>query len=121
MLPGRDRTAVVVANRAKLVYEEVGDWLEGTGPVPRAVRDAPGLEEQILLQNEAAMRLRDRRTEQGALGLETIEARPVVVDGWVLDLVIQQQNPARCLIEEFMVAANGAMAWWHTRAGPASP
>jgi ribonuclease R len=137
LLPGQDRMAIVVeytvlpdgstrqgeiyravvANKAKLVYEEVGDWLEGTGPVPRTVRDVPGLEEQILLQNEAAMLLRDRRMEQGALDLETIEAQPVMEDGRVRALVVQQQNPARCLIEEFMVAANGVMVAFLERAG----
>lgn len=129
LLPGREHMAVVieyavlpdgsvrpgeiyraiVTNRAKLVYEEVGDWLEGIGPVPRAIRETPGLREQVLLQDEAAVRMKKRRTEQGALALETIEAEPVVADGRVMGLVVQQQNRARCLIEEFMVAANGTV------------
>jgi len=129
LLPGRDRMAVVieytvladgstipgdvyraiVANRAKLVYEEVGDWLEGSGPVPETVAKTPGLAEQVLLQDEAAVRMRKRRTERGALAIETIEAEPVVTDGQVIGLVVQEQNRARCLIEEFMVAANGTL------------
>ena len=129
LLPGQDHMAIVieytvlpdgstrpgdiyraiVRNRAKLVYEEVGDWLEGTAPIPRTVGETPGLAEQVLLQHEAAMRMKKRRTEQGALALETIEAEPVVADGRVLGLVVQQQNLARCLIEEFMVAANGSI------------
>lgn len=129
LLPGREHMAVVieyavlpdgsvrpgeiyraiVANRAKLVYEEVGDWLEGIGPVPRAIRETPGLREQVLFQDEAAVRMKKRRTEQGALALETIEAEPVVADGRVMGLVVQQQNRARCLIEEFMIAANGTV------------
>jgi exoribonuclease-2 len=129
LLPGQDRMAVVmeytvlpdgsvrpgdiyraiVTNQAKLVYEEIGDWLEGTGPIPRTVKETPGLLEQVLLQNEAAMRMKKRRLAQGALALETIEAAPVVTDGQVRGLVIQQQNRARCLIEEFMVAANGSV------------
>ncbi|KUK99593.1 MAG: Exoribonuclease II [Methanoculleus marisnigri] len=40
--------------------------------------------------------MKKRRTEQGALALETIEAAPVVTDGQVRGLVIQQQNRARC-------------------------
>ena len=129
LLPGREHMAVVieyavlpdgsvrpgeiyraiVTNRAKLVYEEVGDWLEGIGPVPRAIRETPGLREQVLFQDEAAVRMKKRRTEQGALALETIEAEPVVADGRVMGLVVQQQNRARCLIEEFMIAANGTV------------
>ena len=129
LLPGQDRAAVVitytvlqdgdirhgsifralVTNKAKLVYEEIGDWLEEAGPIPRAVRDTPGLEEQVRLQHEAAQRLRRRRMEQGALDLDTLEAEAVVDHGIVTDLVIQRQNPARQLIEEFMVAANETM------------
>jgi len=129
LLPGQDHVAVVieyvvredgstrpgdiyraiVRNQAKLVYEEVGDWLEGTGPVPGAVSETAGLAEQVLLQDEAALRMKRRRTEWGALALETIEAEPVIADGQVACLVIQEQNRARCLIEEFMVAANGSI------------
>jgi VacB/RNase II family 3'-5' exoribonuclease len=127
LLPGQDRIAVVIAydvlpdgrfrprgveralvcNKAKLVYEEVGDWLEGTGPIPKVVREVDGLEEQLRLQNEASQLLRKQRREQGALELDTIEAQAVVEEGLVRDLVVKRQNLARCLIEEFMVAANG--------------
>src|SRR5690606_28263356 len=84
---------------------------------PRTVRETSGLAEQVLLQDEAAMRMKKRRTEQGALALETIEAEPVMTDGRVGGLVIQQQNRARCLIEEFMVAANGTMTAFLSDAG----
>ena len=137
LLPGRDRAAVViaytvlpdgdirhgsifralVANKAKLVYDETGDWLEGSGPVPRAVRDTQGLEEQVRLQHEVAQRLRRRRMEEGALDLDTLEAEAVVEQGIVRDLVVQRQNPARQLIEEFMVAANETMVHHLARAG----
>ena len=97
----------VVANRAKLVYEEVGDWMEGAGPIPRMVHDVAGLEAQLWLQHETALRLRKFRAAQGALELETIEPRTVLEEGIVRDLLVQKKNMARTLIEEFMVAANG--------------
>ena len=114
--PGRLSRALV-SNKAKLVYEEVGDWLEGKAPVPESVREIPGLEEQIILQNTAAQRLKKHRQEQGALDLETLEANAVVSEGKVLDLVVQDQNLARCLIEEFMVAANGTTVNFLNNAG----
>jgi exoribonuclease-2 len=98
-----------VSNKAKLVYEEVGNWLEGNSPVPQTVREVSGLEEQIHLQTEAITRLKKNRRAQGALELNTIEAEAVMEEGTVKDLIIQRQNMARCLIEEFMVAANGTM------------
>jgi exoribonuclease-2 len=129
LLPGQDRMAVVIEyavlpdgsfrpgdvyralvnNKAKLAYEEVGDWLEGTGPVPRMVRDVPGLEDQLRLQNEVTWLLKKYRMEQGALDLDTLEARAVMEEGSVRDLVVQKKNMARSVIEEFMVAANGTM------------
>ena len=138
LLPGQDRRATVIEytvlpdgsfrpgeiyralvfNKAKLVYEEIGDWLEGTSPTPPAVQEIPGLEEQLHLQTEAMRRLKKNRREQGALELNTIEAQAVVEDdGIVRDLVIQKQNMARCLIEEFMVAANGTMVSYLGNAG----
>jgi exoribonuclease-2 len=129
LLPGHDRRAVVieyavlpdgsvrggeiyqaiVRNRVKLVYEEIGSWLEEVRAIPQALREIPGLDEQLLMQHAAAQRLRKHRMEQGALDLDTIEAQPVMEDGSVKELVVQRENHARHLIEEFMVAANGVM------------
>ena len=106
--PG-DIYRALVSNKAKLVYEEVGNWLEGNSPIPQTVREVPGLEEQIRLQTEAIQRLKKNRRTQGALELNTIEAEAVMEGGTGKDLIIQRQNMARCLIEEFMVAANGTM------------
>ena len=107
----------VVANKAKLIYEEVGDWLEGAGPIPKSVGGVDGLEAQVRLQHEAALRLKKSRTQQGALELETIEPQPVVDNGIVKDLVVQKKNLARNLIEEFMVAANGTTVAFLGKAG----
>ena len=54
--------------------------------------------------------MKGRRHEQGALSLETLEAR-AVFDGDVLaDLRPNEKNRAKELIEDFMIAANGATA-----------
>jgi VacB/RNase II family 3'-5' exoribonuclease len=129
LLPGKDRMAVIiefrvlqdgsfsprdvyralVRNKAKLVYEEVGGWLERAGPLPRGVHEVPGLLEQLHLQNEAAQLLRKFRRDQGALEFETIEPEVVMEGDRAKGLVALTPNPARALIEEFMVAANGTM------------
>jgi exoribonuclease-2 len=99
----------LVRNKAKLVYETVGDWLEAKGPLPAGIQDVPGLEQQVRLQNEAAQLLRTFRRGQGALEFDTLEAEVVMENGEVRGLVTRTPNPARALIEEFMVAANGTM------------
>jgi exoribonuclease-2 len=105
---GRVRRALVT-NYAKLVYEQVGAWLEGTGPEPERVRAIPGLSQQVQLQHQAATRLRQQRTGQGALDLQTIEAQAIYENGVVKELTVVGINAARSLIEEFMVAANRTM------------
>lgn len=129
LVPGEDRLAVVieffvkrdgsirrgevfralVRNHAKLVYEEIGEWLEGHRELPDSVSYVNGLEAQLRLQDEATERLHKFRMASGALELETIEPRAVVKDGEVQDLIVIKKNRARSVIENFMVAANGTM------------
>jgi exoribonuclease-2 len=132
LLPGRDRLALVtslvierdgtissteiyrarVKNHAKLVYDEVGPWLDGHGPVPDDVRRDPRLGDQVRMQDEAAHRLRQRRIDRGALELETVEARAIAKAGNVVDVKIVTKNRARELIEDLMIAANASTAQW---------
>ncbi|MBF0122950.1 MAG: RNB domain-containing ribonuclease [Candidatus Omnitrophica bacterium] len=95
-----------VVNKAKLVYEEVGAWIEGRGTPPQLFADIAGLEDQIRLQDEAAERLKAFRLEQGALELESLEARAVKENGVVIALILPQENRAQYLIENFMIASN---------------
>jgi VacB/RNase II family 3'-5' exoribonuclease len=100
----------VVHNRAKLAYDGVAAWLDGTGPVPERVRAVPGMDEQLRVQDRVAQQLRKRRFERGALSLETVEARAVFDDGVLADLVPEGRNRAKDLIEDFMIGANGVTA-----------
>jgi exoribonuclease-2 len=107
-----DMTAyrALVVNRAKLTYEAVGMWLAG-GAAPEEVVAIAGLADQVRLQDDLARRLRTRRQERGALDLETIEAQPVTSpNGDVVDITVTRKSRARDLIEDFMIAANVAMA-----------
>ncbi|HEX9961926.1 MAG TPA: RNB domain-containing ribonuclease [Pyrinomonadaceae bacterium] len=97
-------------NYAKLSYEETGAWLEGSGEIPAAFARLDGLEAQIRLQYEAALRLRAFRKQNGALEFETVEAKPVVENDKIVDLKIEKRNSARDVIENFMVTANVEMA-----------
>jgi exoribonuclease-2 len=100
----------MVRNQAKLTYESVGQWLEGKGPEPPAVVASSALHEQLRIQAEAAQLLRRARSIAGALDFESVEARPVVANGKVVDLAIVTRNRARDVIEDFMVAANRSVA-----------
>jgi ribonuclease R len=109
-----------VRNHAKLAYDGVGAWLEGTGRAPAKVAANAALQEQLHVQDAAAQSLKKLRHERGALDLETIEARAVVRDGDVKGIELTKKSRARDLIEDFMIAANGAMARFLDAHGVAS-
>ena len=100
----------LVHNQAKLAYSSVGPWLEGEGPMPDAIGAVRGLEDNLRLQDRVAQLLKDRRQENGALELETIEPRAQFDGDTVTGLVTEKRNRAKELIENFMIAANGASA-----------
>ena len=100
----------VVSNKAQLTYDGVGGWLEGNAPAPAKVAASTDLQAQLRLQDEAAQQLREKRHELGALDFDRIEAQAVIRDGAVTDIRAHNRNRATQLIEDFMVAANEAMA-----------
>ncbi|WP_068470845.1 RNB domain-containing ribonuclease [Candidatus Protochlamydia phocaeensis] len=99
-----------VHNYAKLAYNSVSDWLDGKAPIPERIAHAPKIEEQIRLQDNIAHLLKKYRHAQGALTLETIESYAIIKNGQVVDVKILEKNRGRNLIEDFMIAANGAVA-----------
>jgi VacB/RNase II family 3'-5' exoribonuclease len=109
-----------VRNHGKLAYDGVGAWLEGAGHAPSKVAASVALQEQLRLQDVAAQALKKVRHEHGALDLETIEARAVIHEGTVTGIELTRKSRARALIEDFMIAANGAMARFLDAHGVAS-
>ncbi|HUL61659.1 MAG TPA: RNB domain-containing ribonuclease, partial [Methanocella sp.] len=109
-LQGSDIYRASVHNRAKLAYNSVAAWLEGTGPMPQAIGAVSGLDENLRLQDRMAQKLKAGRYARGALELETIEVRPVFVGEALTGLEKEQPNRAKDLIAEFMIVANGVSA-----------
>ena len=105
----RDVYRAQVHNRAKLAYEEVGEWLEGGQP-PARIRGDAAMIGQLKIQSEANDRIEAQRDRSGALELDTIEATPVTKNGKVVDLALVRKNRARELIENFMIVSNITIA-----------
>jgi VacB/RNase II family 3'-5' exoribonuclease len=99
-----------VRNHAKLAYNSVAAWLEGTGIVPEAIPAVNGLDENLRMQDRAAQSVKKFRHVHGALSFETIEARPIFDGNEISKLEVEEKNRAKDLIEEFMIAANGVTA-----------
>ena len=77
----------------------------------------PGLEQQVWLQDRAASLLKQTRERAGALEFDTVEATPVAKDGKVESIAVTRKNRARNLIEDFMIAANVAIAQYLAEQG----
>ena len=109
-LQSSDIYRATVRNHAKLAYNSLAGWLEGNGPMPSGIGKIPGLDENLRLQDSVAQKLKSLRHVQGALNLDTIEARPVFDGDELKDLAAEKKNRAKEIIEDFMIAANGVTA-----------
>jgi exoribonuclease-2 len=101
-----DVRGAVLRNKAKLNYEQVAKCLKSPSPSGLPA----DLLQQLTLQQEASQRLKAFRKENGALEFDSREAVPIVVNDTIHGFDVTQQTPAREIIENFMVAANVAMA-----------
>ena len=99
-----------VLNHAKLAYNSVAAWLDGTADAPMGVSSVLGLDDNLRLQDQVAQSLKKFRQIHGALSLDTIEAKPVFDGDQITSLEIEEKNRAKELIEDFMIAANGVTA-----------
>jgi exoribonuclease II len=109
-----------VRNKAKLAYDAVSDWIDGSGALPAAAAAVPGMEAQLRTQDSLAQQLRARRHSEGSLEFETLQPRAVFDGEQVVDIRQQVQNRARQLIEEVMIATNGCTARFLASQGGAS-
>ena len=93
----------LVRNKAQLMYNSLGSWLEGTAPAPPKVAPSADLQAQLKLQNDAAQALKQQRFLHGALNLDTNEVLPVVLNQEVVDMAQQKRNRATELIEDCLL------------------
>ncbi len=104
----------IVRNHAKLQYTKLAAWLEGDGSDYQEITKVNGLAENIKLQDHMAQKMKVLRYEHGALEFETIEAMPIFDGDTLREMKVVQRNRAKDLIEDFMIAANGATARYLT-------
>ncbi len=119
-LRSSDIFRATVRNGAKLAYNSLAGWLEGSGPMPEGIGKLNGLEENLRQQDRTAQTLKSLRHEHGALELQTIEARPVFEGDELKNLEPDEKNRAKEIIEDFMIAANGVSARYLASKGFAS-
>src|SRR5262249_19161398 len=91
-------------------YNGVGAWLEGRGSLPDAAASVRGIDAQLRLQDRVAQALNARRHERGALEFETTEVGYAFDGDTLHGAKPGGPNRAKALIENLMIAANGATA-----------
>ena len=97
----------VIRTAHRMTYASVFRIFEGDTAETKAHADvAPGL----LLMREAAAALRARRLAEGSLDFDLVEPELVYEQGRLMAVAAAERNEAHRLIEEFMVAANVAVA-----------
>ncbi|WP_174874430.1 RNB domain-containing ribonuclease [Vogesella oryzae] len=110
----------IVRNKAQLAYDAVSAWIEGDGELPEAARGIAGLPASLRMQDELAQKLRVLRRAQGSLEFETFQPKALFQGDRITEIRQQQQNRARQLIEELMIATNGCTARFLAEQGSAS-
>ena len=99
-----------VHNHAKLAYNSVAAWLEGSEIVPKAIAAVNGMKQNLRLQGTAAQSMKSLRHIHGAVSFETIEASPIFEGDELRGFEVEKKNRAKEIIEDFMIAANGVTA-----------
>ena len=97
----------VIKTVERMTYASVFKILQGE---EKERRKYAGLVPDFLLMRELAAALRSRREEQGSLNFDLLEPELVYQEGRLQSVAAFETNDAHHLIEEFMVAANEAVA-----------
>ncbi|KAL0949499.1 hypothetical protein HGRIS_009553 [Hohenbuehelia grisea] len=104
----------VIRSAAKLAYANAQDVIEGKslGSVPVAPEHpASDIEHDIKILQDLAKQMRAHRFENGALSTESLRLTFKLDEyGFPLDCGQEVRRDANCLVEEFMLAANIAVA-----------
>jgi exoribonuclease-2 len=107
---GSALSRALVRNKAKLAYDAVAAWLDGKAAAPPPVAGSPEIAAQLRLQDGVAAAMKERRAERGALALASVESKVVFEGDLLADLRAEEENRAKEMIQDFMIAANTATA-----------
>lgn len=104
---GWELARTLIQSRASLTYEEVQQFFD-SGAVTSKIRP---VSENLLVARELARLLHQRRLADGSLDFDLPEAKIILgSDGEVIELGHRVRLESHRLIEEFMLAANRAVA-----------
>lgn len=98
-----------IRSNGRLTYTEVSEVLEN--PKNAASKTAGGFVEDLRRMKELSQRIRAIRFEEGSIDFDLPEPEIILdIQGNPLDIIVEERNVAHQIIEEFMIAANRAVA-----------
>lgn len=98
----------IIDSSARLTYNQVANDLTKKGPIPKEQKD---IHPVLKNMKELYEKIRKRRIESGKLDFDIPEPNLVRDElGRVVDIIKSKRNFAHEMIEEFMIAANVAVA-----------
>jgi ribonuclease R len=106
----------IIRSDARLTYSEVFQVFEGNS-MPREILSR--LHPELRLMRDLAAKLRERRIAGGSLDIVSAEPHLIYQDAKLVGVEADLPNEAHGMIEEFMLAANEAVA--HYLAGQHTP
>jgi len=104
-----DFLETVIHSDARLTYTQVARALDGGDP--GALPDVPGLSAMLGQARELALAIREQRARRGSIDFDLPEEQILLdLQGSITTIVRSERNVAHRIIEEFMIAANEAVA-----------
>jgi len=100
-------TPSVIRTAHRMTYASVFKIFEGDAAEAAKFADVAA---DLLVMRDLAEALRERRLSEGSLDFDLVEPELVYEEGKLLAVAAGERNEAHRLIEEFMVAANVAVA-----------
>ncbi|MCY1702059.1 ribonuclease R [Deinococcus sp. SL84] len=97
----------VIHSKARLTYDEVQAYSEGTSPMPEHARH---LEGDLHLLLKVTTKLRQKRLREGSLDFKMREVKVDVDEDGRMELIPLREETARGMIEDLMLLANKAVA-----------
>lgn len=97
----------VIHSKARLTYDEVQAYSEGTSPMPEHARH---LEGDLHLLLKVTSRLRQKRLREGSLDFKMREVKVDVDAEGRMELIPLREETARGMIEDLMLLANKVVA-----------
>ncbi|MDO4263109.1 MAG: ribonuclease R, partial [Deinococcus sp.] len=97
----------VIHSKARLTYDEVQAYSEGTSPMPEHARH---LEGDLHLLLKVTTKLRQQRLRDGSLDFKMREVKVDVDEDGRMELIPLREETARGMIEDLMLLANKVVA-----------